>query len=174
MAYMFDAASQNDALAGVLASAADMIQVLHDDTNLVPLYHVLAEAAAASVRDPHGNVVQTSIVDAQSAMLARIADRAYDKSHLEICGREIDPNQVLNVALQNVVTPMLTPDGKKRQTPLEVILDVIGDVNRVAPDQTDKLAAQDYASIADNVGDFLVNKEHGLEQFYEIVRQGTQ
>ncbi len=174
MTYMFDAASQNDALAGVLASAADMIQVLHDDANLVPLYHVLAEAAASSVRDAHGNVVQTSIVDAQSALLARIADRAYDKNHLEICGREIDPNQVLNVAFQKVVTPMLTPDGKKRQTPLEVILDVIADVNRVAPDQTDKLGAQDYASIADNVGDFLVNKEHGLEQFYEIVRQGTQ
>ena len=31
----------------------------------------------------------------------------------------------------------------------------------------------DYANIADNVSDFLVNKERGLEQFYEIVRQGT-
>ncbi|MEO6573621.1 MAG: hypothetical protein ABIP89_07275, partial [Polyangiaceae bacterium] len=75
-------------------------------------------------------------------------------------------------AMQNVVTPM--GPMMEKQTPLEVILDVIGDVNRVAPDQTDKLAAGDYASIADNVGDFLVNKQRGLEQFYEIVRQGTE
>ena len=37
-----------------------------------------------------------------------------------------------------------------------------------------KLAGGDYASIADNLSDFLLNKERGLEQFYEIVRQGTR
>ena len=47
------------------------------------------------------------------------------------------------------------------------------DVNRAAPEQTDKLQAADYANIADNVSDFLLNGESGLEQFYAIVRKGT-
>jgi hypothetical protein len=36
-----------------------------------------------------------------------------------------------------------------------------------------KLQAQDYESIADNVSDFLLDQQRGLEQFYEVVRQGT-
>jgi hypothetical protein len=31
----------------------------------------------------------------------------------------------------------------------------------------------DYGSVTGSVTDFLLNKEHGLEQFYEIIRQGT-
>jgi hypothetical protein len=64
--------------------------------------------------------------------------------------------------------------GPKKQAPLEVIMDVIADVNRAMPDRADKLDAGDYANIADNVSDFLLNRERGLEQFYEIVRQGTK
>ena len=55
-----------------------------------------------------------------------------------------------------------------------MILDTIADVNRVAPDQTIQLNPSDYESIADNVVDFLLDKESGLEQFYQVVRQGTQ
>jgi len=50
---------------------------------------------------------------------------------------------------------------------------VITDVNRASPDQTDKLKPNDYASIFDQVADFMLSPDHGLEQFYEIVRQGT-
>ena len=39
--------------------------------------------------------------------------------------------------------------------------------------KSDKLSPEDYASVTDNVTDFLLNKERGLEQFYEIMRQGT-
>jgi len=56
---------------------------------------------------------------------------------------------------------------------LELYLDVITDVNRASPDQTDKLKPNDYASIFDQVADFMLSPDHGLEQFYEIVRQGT-
>jgi len=75
--------------------------------------------------------------------------------------------------LQKLVTPMAAPDGSTGQTPLEVIMDIVADINRADPRATDKLRAGDYASIADNVSDFLGNKERGMEQFYEIVRQGT-
>jgi hypothetical protein len=68
---------------------------------------------------------------------------------------------------------MTNGTGQQTQTPLEVIIDVITDVNRTDPSQTSKLQPGDYASIAGQVNDFLMNKEFGLEQFYEIVRKGT-
>jgi hypothetical protein len=173
LAYLLDAASQNDALAAMLASAADVIQVMRDDTNLVPLYHVLAEAAAASKTDGKGRVTEKSAIDAGTALLAKISGRAYRKDGAELCNKELDPNQILTVALSQLVTPMPGDGSTPGPTPLQVLMDIVADVNRVAPQQTDKLNAADYGSIADNLIDFLLNKERGLEQFYEIVRQGS-
>ncbi len=172
--YLLDTASQNDALAEVLASADDAIQIMTDDTNMVPFLHVLATAASASVADGHGNVVQKGMMDAQMSLLSRATGKAFAADGMtELCSAELDPNQVLVIALQNMVTPMPGPNGAPGQTPLEVILDTIADVNRAGPDQTVKLDPADYESIADNVLDFLVNKETGMEQFYEIVRRET-
>ncbi len=173
LTYLLDSASTNDALAGLLTSAADIVQVLRDDANLVPLFHVLSEAAASTLVDKQGHTVRKSLVDAQLSLLAKISGKAFDKNNLEICSTELDPNQILSVALQKLVTPMQGADGKPTQTPLEVILDVIGDVNRASSGAGTKLEASDYGSIAANVSDFLLNKERGMEQFYEIVRQGT-
>jgi hypothetical protein len=141
--------------------------VLRDDQNLVPLFHVLSSATAA------GTGGQKSMIDAQSALLAKISGRAFDTTNQEVCGKELDPNQILTVALSNLVTPMKGADGNPGLTPLQIIMDVIGDVNRVAPDKSEKFVAADYANVTDNVTDFLLNKERGLEQFYEIMRQGT-
>lgn len=175
LSYLLDAAAQNDAQTSVLASTADLMQVLGDDTNLVPLYHVLSEATGASIKDDKGNVVQSSMVDSSLALLSQIAAYARDANGTEVCSREVDPNQVLNIAFKNMVTPLPAgPDGAPRKTPLEVVLDVIDDVNRVAPDQTTKLVPPDYANIASNVSDFLINKQSGLEQFYAVVRNGTE
>ncbi len=174
LVYMLDTAAQNDALPTVLASSSDLLQIMEDDTDIVPILHVAAEAAAGPLRDAQGNVVQSSMMDSQAALLARLSGRAFDAEHHETCSSEIDPNQVLTIALKNMVTPLPSPNGTPRKTPLEVIMDAIGDVNRVAPERTDKYDAADYANITAEVGDFLLNKERGLEQFYEIVRQGTE
>jgi hypothetical protein len=115
------------------------------------------------------------MIDAQMALLARVSGRYFDKDNTEICRREIDPNQVLTVALGNLVTPI--NDGKfKGQAPLEVIIDIIADVNRVDPTQKYEgtLNRSDYGAVSANIVDFLANKERGLEQFYEVIRQGTQ
>lgn len=175
MQYLLDAASKNDALASMLASSNDLVQLLRDDENLVPLFHVLASAMDASVKDAKGHVKQKSLVDAQMALLAKVSGRYFDKDGKEICKREIDPNQVLAVALGNLVTPI--NDGSfKGQSPLEVIIDVIADVNRNDPTQPYEgtLNRSDYAFVSENVVDFLTNKERGLEQFYEVIRQGTK
>ena len=53
---------------------------------------------------------------------------------------------------------------------------MIADVNRVDPTQPYEgtLAKEDYQSVSENMVDFLTNKERGLEQFYEVIRQGTK
>jgi hypothetical protein len=172
--YLANQASSDDALATILASGSDTMQLFEDDKNMVPMYHVMAEAAAGSLKDASGRVVQTSMVDAQTSLLSRISGRAYDKNHVEVCSREIDPNQVLSVAMKNLVTPLQNADGTPRKSPIEVIMDVIADVNRVHPDRTDRLDTADYANVCNEVSDFLLNKERGLEQFYAIVRNGVE
>jgi hypothetical protein len=171
--YLLDAASQNDALAAVLASAQDMVQAMKDDADMIPLLHVAAEAAAPSLVDTNGTIVRKGLIDAQLAMLTRLNARALDPSGVEICGKEIDPNQIMPILLANLVTPMTGPDGRPTQTPLEVIMDVVADVNRLDPGSKDALDSGDFANIADNVSDFLLNKERGMEQLYAIVREGT-
>ncbi|MDB4946620.1 MAG: hypothetical protein JWP97_6154 [Labilithrix sp.] len=173
--YLLDAASQNDALASVLASSNDVVQMLRDEENLVPLFHVLASTMDRSKVDDKGRVTEKSLVDAQMALLARLSGKYFDKEGLEICKREIDPNQVLTAALANLVTPIKDGDFNG-QSPLEVIIDVIADVNRVDPTQKYEgtLARSDYGSVGENVVDFLTNKQRGLEQFYEVIRTGTR
>lgn len=71
------------------------------------------------------------------------------------------------------MTPL--PGGpQKGKTPLEVMIDAIAEVNRLDPTRPpeERLANPDYRNISDNVSDFLLNKERGLEQFYEVVRNG--
>jgi hypothetical protein len=176
--YLLDAASQNDALPNLLATTNDIIQVMKDDTNLVPLYNALATAFVATQYDAQGDITQKSVIDASLALLGRASGRAYDTKGDEICSAELDPNQILTIALANVVTPMANASGtgtggQLNQSPLQTIMDVIGDVNRADPSQTGKLAADDYANIANEVSDFMLNPINGLEQFYEIVRLGT-
>ncbi len=173
LVYLVDAASSNDALAEVLGSTDDLIQVLRDDTNLVPFYHVMATAAAPTGTDATGNTV-TGVVDATTTLLSRLAGHAVDGNGNEICAGELDPNAVLDVGLANLVTPMPGPDGKTPgRTPLEVILDAIADVNRAAPGAGTKRSGDDYANVANELSEFLLDQQRGLEQFYAIVRNGT-
>jgi hypothetical protein len=175
MQYLLNAASDNQALAAMLASTQDLTQIMRDDENVVPLMHIMAAAAEPTLFDKDGQVVQKGLIDAQTSLLGKISGKYFDKDGTEICSRELDPNQVLSVALKHLVTPMKSDGASPGQTPLEVILDVIADVNRAAPaEPIERLSADDYASISDNVVSFLTDKERGLEQFYEVVRNGTR
>jgi hypothetical protein len=175
MTYMLDQGSRNDALASVLASTSDLLQVLRDDENLLPLLQIAAVAMDASEKDESGRITKKSLMDAQMALLARLSGKYFDAEGKEICAKEIDPNQILAVVLGKLVTPIKDGDFKG-DSPLEVIIDVIADVNRVDPTAPYEgtLAKEDYASVGENVVDFLMNKERGLEQFYEVIRNGTK
>ncbi|WP_394842571.1 hypothetical protein LZC95_36580 [Pendulispora brunnea] len=154
--YLTDPASPNAARSTMLTSLVDFPQILADD-GLAPLIRTMSTT--------------TNAVDAVTALLARLSGRAFDRNGVENCGRELDPNQVLTMALQNLVTPIA---GRPLETPLDVILDTISEVNRSDPDDTSNLRQDDYASITRNVSEFLLDPQRGLEQFYEIVRNGVK
>jgi hypothetical protein len=174
--YLSDPASRHEALSSLRAALTDQMQLLRNDDDLVPIYHVLAEALASSVRDRDNpsNVIQAGFVDAHTSLLSRLAARERDAEGVQICRREIDPNQVLTVVLRNIVTPMKDAKGTLRRTPFDVILDVIGDVNRSDPSREGRLESADIAAVSNEVSDFLANKERGLEQFYQIIKNGTR
>jgi hypothetical protein len=173
LTYLLDSGSSNDALAELLASSDDLIQVMSDDANMVPFYHLMSSAMVPTTTDAQGNV-QRGVVDATTALLGRVAGRAYDANNVEICASELDPDAVLNVALAHLVTPMTGSNGQPTETPLEVIIDTIADVNRAAPGATTKLQGADYANMANELSEFLLDDQRGLEQFYQIVRNGTE
>jgi len=173
LTYLLDAGSNNDALAEFLATADDLIQVMRDDANLVPLYHVLATAAAPTTTDASGNM-QLGVVDATTALLSKIAGHAYlPGSNVELCSSEIDPEGLVNIALANLVTPMKDANGQPTETPLEVFLDAIADVNRVSPGTTGPIQGTDLANAANELSEFFLDPQRGLEQYYAIVRNGT-
>ncbi len=172
LTYLVSAASENDALAALLATANDVLQVLGDDQNLVPVFHALAPALTPSTRDADGHILTSNVLDAQLTLLSRVAGK-FMAGSTEVCADEADPNQILTQILIRLVTPMTDGAGRATETPLEVILDVITDVNRADPSQTSKLAPTDYAAIAGQAQSFMMDPQFGLEQFYEIVRKGT-
>jgi hypothetical protein len=171
--YLANKDSPNNALFGTLVSVHDAVQLLHDDQNLYPFYKVLAEALVPSSTDEQGRVVDKGFVDAATSLLARISGKYTDATGARVCSKEVDPNAIVAVLLKNNLTPFEGKDGVNL-TPLEVLADVVADMNKVAPEvPMSKLTHDDYRAIADNINDFLTNKERGLEQLYEVIRQST-
>jgi hypothetical protein len=161
--YLLDEGSSNDALASLLVTSDDLGQVLGDQPDIVPLLHAVGAAMVPRAGEKN-------LLDANLALLTRLTSPALGADGAEQCGREIDPNQILTRVLEQAVTPMV--EGGR--APLEVIMDVIGDVNRVAPENVGPMAADDYASVSAEVSSFLLDEQRGLEQFYAIVRNATQ
>ena len=170
-----DATGQVESLTEFLSTSHDLLQVLRDDATLVPIYRVFAAAFAPPPDTPQG----PSLVDATLSLLTRLAGHAVDNG-VEICAREVDPNEVLDLALAHLVTPMPTggdasagpPPGV---TPLEVIVDTVADVNRASPSNTSTvLQPPDYSNISTELDGFLTDPDRGIEQFYAIVRKATE
>lgn len=151
LVYLADQASKNEALPSVLTASNDLLQVLADDQNLVPLFHAFAVAAA-----PDGATKRS--LD----LLQRVS--ALEKGDF---GAAHGGRRVLSKILANAVTPM----AKGEPAPIEVFVDVVAEIHRADPTgAADPFAPPDYGSVAKNVHEFLSDKTRGLEQLYTIVK----
>ena len=138
-----------------LTALVDVLQVFEDDENVTALLHAGAGA----------DEIVSSAID----VIARITAESHENGK-RVCAKEIDPSRVLPVLLTNLVTP----PAAGGQTPIEIVMDVVADVNRRNPEETTKLEADDYASIAHEVSDFCSHPSRGLEQVYVVIKQATK
>jgi hypothetical protein len=155
--YLASEASENDALASVIYGAADALMLLEDDENALPLIHALSQAMAPNVRDAiaAGGALELtdSTVRDSLALMQDIGD--------------VDDERVLRRILQNAVA---LPASGDEITPLEIIVDVIAEVNRAAPNEGGPLRGDDYRAVLGQVTGFIEDSDHGLERLNQVVQ----
>lgn len=158
LAYMTDEASDNDAFLSVLYAVADQLQIFGDDADIVPIAHALSGALAPNARD---------LVTGTPGEPDVVHGVATDALGLVRELQGIDANHVLHRLLVNAVA--LPADGSD-QTPLEVILDVMSQINRTTPGDTSDYQPSDYGHALGEATGFMRDDRRGLERLYQVVQ----
>lgn len=159
--YLVDEASTNDAFASTLYGAADLLMVLEDDENIVPIARALSRALAPDAleftagTDPDGELDVDGSVATDALGLVR-----------EVQAR--DTTHTLRVILANLAA---LGEGEDERTPLEEILDVISEINRASPGAGGAFEADDYEATLHQARDFLTDERRGLERLYDVVQE---
>jgi len=155
--YLVDEAASDDNFGTSLSAGADLMQLLGDDVDMVPLLHALAPALATGTDEALAGgpapEVRGAALDRTLGLLREI-DR-------------VDENHTLSLVLQNLVS--LPADGSE-ETPLEVMIDVAAEVNRAEPGLTGPLSADDHAEVLGVTHDFFSSEERGLERIYDVIQ----
>jgi phosphopantetheinyl transferase (holo-ACP synthase) len=162
--YLLEQASgDDDVLHSTLTSMSDMMQIIGDDQKMPLIYNAIAVAAAP----------ESAKLGNQAAPGA--ADRVLELMHAITAEsgkpNPYDPYRVMDRILANLFTP-LDPADPNSQTPIEIFLDTIAEVNRHDSDlpREQPLGAADFRFIFATMRDFMTHETRGMEQFYEIVR----
>jgi hypothetical protein len=158
ISYLLDESSPSDAFPATLYAAADMLQVLDDDANIVPLAHALSAALAPNARDLAGGVpgapdIENSVTTDALGLVREL--------------QGIDESHVLRRLLANLVA---IPEDGDETTPLETILDVLGEVNRAEPGAGGAYEVRDYEALFGEVTGFMLDERRGMERLYQVVQ----
>ena len=167
--YLFDGA-QADSSRATLGAMVDLLQVFEDDASVTALLNAIPQLAAPEVLDQDGRVLSRGLLLAGIEVTVRVLGEVHRPDGTRICSKEIDPNRTLAVVLRRLLA--VPADGSP--PPIEVLIDVAADVNRLRPQDTTKLTPADYGSIAREVADFCGNESRGLEQVYTVIKQATK
>ena len=158
LGYLVDEASANDALPTTLVAIADILQLLDDDLNLVPLLQVLSRALAPEAPEAVAGSVSEVVLDGSAT------DETMDLLR-EI--QVVDERRTMKAMMANMVA---LPAGEE-ETPLEVILDVIAEVNRRDPGAGGPMTVEDHHDTFSRAHDFLTSESRGMERLYQVIQQ---
>ena len=156
-----------------VASLADLMQVLHDDENIVPILHAAAPLARPSLVYADGDDTtgkrekDPGAMDVVLRLMKVMMDDREDLEGKKRLDKVIDRYHVLDTILPNLVTPKV--EGTR--APLEVLIDVATDINRIDSSSQEPLSGDDYRATFKTVDSFLRSETRGMEQFYYIVRE---
>jgi hypothetical protein len=161
--YLVQEASTNDAMISMLASSADMMQILSDDENMPAIYNAVATAAGPE-----------DAVGPDGKPAPGTADRVFellDALTTEPGGQPnpYDPYRFQDRMLANLVTPL--QGNPENLTPIEIFLDTFAEVHRLdaKASPSDPLSPDDLKVVFATMRDFLTSKSRGMEQLYEIM-----
>ncbi len=166
LGHLVDQTADTETLAATLSATVDLVQVLGDADNLDPVFGLVSRATALPA-DPKS--AERGLIDGVIGLLWRLFAGGHDAMGKPTCASPVDPHHALATVLRNLVTPM----GPDEPAPIEVVLSVIGDVNRADPRRTDGLAPADFHNIGREMSAFLLDRARGLEQFYTVVQAAT-
>jgi hypothetical protein len=154
---LLDGGAENQALRGLLAAAADLVQTLPGDENTNALLRALA---------------QSLVPNAQSLVAGGGDDIALDQGFMWqnlTLSRDtvaLDDAGTMQKVLNNLVrSAQGTP-----YMPLETFVDAILAINRDDPSETGVLSAQDWSSVLTQVADVMLDERRGLERLYTLVQ----
>ena len=159
IAYLVDESSDNDAFLATLYAGADLLQVFGDDHDIVPIAHALSGALA-----PNASDLATGMATGAPDVAGSVASDSLGLLR-ELQG--IDGRHVLHRVLANLVA--LPADGSD-ETPLEVILDVMSQINRTHPGDTSDYTAGDYRTALGQGTSFMRDDRRGLERLYDVLQ----
>lgn len=160
--YLMDEEAGADAFDNTMVASADLLQLLEDDTNLDPLFAALSTGVspdARSVANAGGSAdggalsSEGSALDETLALLREIVD--------------VDERETLPVVLRNLVS---LPPETSGETPLEIIIDVVAEVNRARPGAGGAMLADDHAAVLGTANEYLTDEHRGLERMWDVVQ----
>ena len=169
LSYILLASSGADSLQGLLASGADILQIIAADDYFSPIFNAAAEAASPAgdldlaqlfeqisnaVGLDYGSISGAGAADRTLRVLKAMSSDEYDRYH------------VLDYVLPGLVTPI---DGGQGLTPVEIVMEAIADVNRIDADTLSLLDAEDFRAVFRTVDEFFTSETRGFEQLYYIV-----
>ena len=164
--YLLNFIDDSEAMRAVLASSADIVQVLRDGQTLPPIFNVLAKLSSNDAAEP-GEQAPAAVADIALQLLQVLVtepDEQLDPTH----ETEFDRYHVAEQLLANLVKPI--DETQPSKSVLEVFADALSDVQRVDSADSGPLSADDYGQISRSVSDLLTDPSRGMEQFYTIVR----
>ena len=166
-AYLLDEEANPEAFTGALIAAADTLKLFDRDPDLTPALRFAALAIAPDALDAvEGGDAQ---LDVDEGTAYRFLEVTHELAKL-FAEQERSPlARLLNNAVQPMSAPM--PAQLAGKSPLEVLIDVIAEVNRAAPEapSTLPLDAVDNKSVFAQLSQFLSSEDRGLERLYQVI-----
>jgi hypothetical protein len=160
---LLDEDANPEQFADLIVAAADTLTFLNKDPDLTPAIRFAAIALAEDALDVVNSGGQDPNVDEGTAYRFLEVTRAIT---------QVDDGPELSTLaklLRNAVLPM---DGDlSGKSPLEVLIDLIADVNRLDPtkDTSVTLSAEDNQNVFVELLAFLSDPDVGLERLYQVI-----
>jgi hypothetical protein len=141
LSHLIDEIQDSPSFRASLTGIADLVQLLLDDIDLVPLLRALGEAIA-----PEHGLVRATLRFLKPA-LAR------------------DTDQCLSKILRNAYQ-----EQSPGRSPVQTLLDLTTELHRVRPGAGTPYEARDFQEALRQTREFLSDQRTGLQKFFEIVK----